>query len=78
MHMGKSKDFLSEAMPQVKYSAKSRKTEMSSISGHRLEWIMARSERCDMEWWRRGQWNDSKGRKTRQKELERAILLFTF
>lgn len=39
LHMEKRKDFLSEAMPQVKYSAKSGKAEMEMK--HRLGWIMA-------------------------------------
>lgn len=61
--MGKKRDFLAEAMPQMNYGAKSGKAEMGLR--HRLGWIMGRSERCNMKCQMGDQWNDSKGRKTR-------------
>ena len=54
--MGKRRDFVAEAMPQMKYRAKSRKAEIGSR--HRLGWIMERSERCNMRWQMGDQWND--------------------
>lgn len=41
MHMGKRRDMLVEAIPQMKYNARSGKVEMG--------WIMEISERCNMK-----------------------------